>query len=184
MLHKFVAPFAAQVGERWRAGDLNVAHEHFATTTITGFLANFARPYPAGESAPHLVIATPTGQLHELGAIIVAAAARSHGWRATYLGSSLPMEEFIGVARKLKPRAIGLSIVFPPDDELLASDLAKLPKLLPADCAIIVGGRSAPMYVDVLKKIKAVTVSSLEGLYPVLDTLQGARTPGAAKRAK
>jgi DNA-binding transcriptional MerR regulator/methylmalonyl-CoA mutase cobalamin-binding subunit len=184
MLHKFVGPFAEQVGERWRAGDLNVAHEHFATSNITGFLANFARPYPTGNTAHHLVLATPSGQLHELGAIIAAAAARSHGWRATYLGSSLPMEELIGVARKLKPRAIGLSIVFPPDDDLLIADLAKLPKLLPPDCAVLVGGRSVQTYADVLKKIKATVVSSLEDLYPVLDTLQRARTPAAAKRAK
>ena len=184
MLHKFVAPFAEQVGERWRAGDLNVAHEHFATSTITGFLTNFARPYPPGSSAHHLVLATPTGQLHELGAIIVAAAARSHGWRATYLGSSLPMEEFIGAARRLKPRGVGLSIVYPPDDDLLAADLAKLPKLLPPDCAVIAGGRSVHAYSELLKKIKAIEVGALEDLYPVLDALQQPRKPTTAKRAK
>lgn len=184
MLHKFVAPFAIEVGERWRRGELNVAHEHFATTTITVFLAAFARPYPPGSSAHHLVLAAPTGQLHELGAIIAAAAAQSHGWRATYLGSSLPVEELVGAARTLQARAIGLSIVFPPDDEALTQDLLKLPKLLPPDCAVIAGGRSVETYAATLEKIGASKVSALEDLYTVLDQLQKTQRAAGAKRAK
>ena len=183
MLHKFVAPFAMEVGERWRKGDLNVAHEHFATSTLTVFLASFARPYPAGSSAHHFVIATPTGQLHELGAIIAAAAAQSHGWRATYLGSSLPIEELVGAAKQLNARAIGLSVMFPPDDALLTADLLKLPKLLPPNCAVIVGGRSVDTYSDTLKHIGAIQVGKLEELYPVLDSLQQTKR-ASAKRAK
>jgi DNA-binding transcriptional MerR regulator/methylmalonyl-CoA mutase cobalamin-binding subunit len=171
VLHKIVAPLAEQVGDRWRAGDLNVAHEHFATAILTGFLNGFARPYPPGKSAPHLVLATPSGQLHELGAIVVAAAARSHGWRATYLGASLPIEEFAGAARSLNPRAVGLSIVFPPDDDLLVADLKKLRKFLPAECAILVGGRSAAAYRTALREIKATRVDQLEHLYATLDKL-------------
>ncbi len=181
MLHKFVAPFAMEVGERWRRGELNVAHEHFATSTLTVFLAGFARPYPPGSSAHHFVVATPTGQLHELGAIIAVAAAQSHGWRATYLGSSLPVEELVGAATQLKARAIGLSIVFPPDDLALTRDLLKLPKLLPPDCAVIVGGRSVDTYSETLQEMNAIKVETLEGLYPVLDSLQ--RTKRGAKRA-
>ena len=184
MLHKLVAPFAMEVGERWRRGELNVAHEHFATSTITVFLSSFARPYPPGSSAHHFVVATPTGQLHELGAIIAVAAAQSHGWRGTYLGSSLPVEELVGAAVQLKARAIGLSIVFPPDDQLLTRDLLKLPKLLPPDCAVIVGGRSVDTYEETLEEINAITVHGLEGLYPVLDSLQRTKRPPAGPKAK
>jgi DNA-binding transcriptional MerR regulator/methylmalonyl-CoA mutase cobalamin-binding subunit len=185
MLHKFVAPFAIEVGERWRRGELNIAHEHFATSTITVFLASFARPYPVGSTAHHLVVATPTGQMHELGAIIAVAAAQSHGWRATYLGSSLPVEELVGAAAQLNARAIGVSIVFPPDDQALTRDLLKLPKLLPAGCAVIAGGRSVETYAPTLEEIGAIKVSTLEGLYPVLDQLQKTqRGTGAATRAK
>ena len=184
MLHKFVAPFAIEVGERWRRGELNVAHEHFATNAITVFLAAFARPYPVGSSAHHLVLAAPSGQLHELGAIIAAAAAQSHGWRATYLGSSLPVEELVGAARTLKARAIGLSIVFPPDDEALTRDLLKLPKLLPTGCAVIAGGRSVDTYTATLEEIGAIKVSALDELYAVLDQLQKTTRSTGAKRAK
>ncbi len=184
MLQKFVAPLATEIGERWRKGELNIAHEHFATGMITEFLTNFARPYPARKSALHLVLATPTGQLHELGAIVAAAAARSHGWRTTYLGSSLPIEEFVGAAHRLEARAVALSIVFPPDDEALTADLLKLPRLLPKNCAVLVGGRSAPAYASVLRTIKAIQVEKLEDLFPVLDSLQQPSRSASQRRAK
>ncbi|MDQ6809650.1 MAG: MerR family transcriptional regulator [Verrucomicrobiota bacterium] len=171
VLQKFIVPLTSRVGEMWRAGEFAIAHEHFITNHVTNFLANFARPYSENMNAPHLAIATPTGQLHELGAIIVCAAARSHGWRTTYLGASLPMEEFAGAMQNLQPRAVGLSIVFPPDDLVLKRDLVKLRKLLPRDCALIVGGRSAASYTAVLRQIKAIVVDTLEDLYPVLDKL-------------
>jgi DNA-binding transcriptional MerR regulator/methylmalonyl-CoA mutase cobalamin-binding subunit len=182
VFQRFIAPTAERVGELWRAGDLSIAHEHFATRHITDFLATFARAFAENVNAPHLVLATPPGQLHELGAIIVAAAARSHGWRTTYLGAALPVEEMVGALRNLQPRALGLSIVYPPDDAALRSDLAKLRELLPKECALLIGGRSSSGYTDLLRKIKAIEVATLEDLYPVLDTLQ--RTPAVAPSVK
>jgi len=171
VLQKFVAPLAERVGESWRDGAFKIAHEHFATEHISDFLSKFARPYSENVTASHLVVATPTGQLHELGAIIAAAAARSHGWRTTYLGAGLPIHELAGAVRNLQPRAVALSLVFPPNDAELAKDLKKLRKLLPKECALLVGGRSAAGYRAELRQIKAIHVESLEALYPVLDKL-------------
>jgi DNA-binding transcriptional MerR regulator/methylmalonyl-CoA mutase cobalamin-binding subunit len=175
VLQKFVAPLAERVGDCWRDGDFKIAHEHFATDHITDFLGKFARPYSENISASHLVVATPTGQLHELGAIIAAAAARSHGWRTTYLGAGLPIQELAGAVQNLRPRAVALSIVFPPNDTSLAQDLRKLRRLLPKECALIVGGRSAAGYERELRQIKAIHVEKLEALYPVLDKLARSR---------
>lgn len=184
VLQKFVAPLAERVGELWRDGELTIAHEHFATNQIAQFLTTFARPYTENIDALHLVLATPPGQFHELGALIVAAAARSHGWRTTYLGAALPIEEFVGALRNLKPRAVGLSLIFPPDDEALRMDLRKLGKLLPDECALLIGGRASSGYEDVLREIKAIRVVKLEDLFPVLETLQRRKRRRAASRAK
>ena len=183
-LQKFVAPLAEKVGDLWRAGEVSVAHEHFMTSHIGEFLAGFARPYAENISAPHLVLATPAGQLHELGALIVAAAARSHGWQTTYLGAALPIEELAGAVQKLRPRAVGLSIVYPPDDAALRRDLRKLPRLLSDGVAILIGGRSAGGYADFIREIKATYVGTLGELFPVLDALQQKKKRPARPRAK
>ena len=184
VFQRFIAPTAERVGELWRAGEFSIAQEHFATRHITDFLATFARAFAENIHAPHLVLATPPGQLHELGAIIVAAAARSHGWRTTYLGAALPVEEIVGALRNLRPRALGLSIVYPPDDAALRRDLKKLRELLPEETALLIGGRSSSGYTDLLRKIKAVEVRTLEELYPVLDTLQRPSVAGAKTKRK
>jgi DNA-binding transcriptional MerR regulator/methylmalonyl-CoA mutase cobalamin-binding subunit len=184
VLQKFIAPFAEHVGDLWRRAELTIAHEHFASSYITEFLATFARPFSPNSTAGHLVLATPTGQYHELGAIIVAAAARSHGWRTTYLGAALPVEEIVGAVRTLEPDVVGLSLVFPPDDEQLRRDLRKLRGLLPKRIPLMIGGRSAEAYATLLRDIKAILVEKLEDLYPVLDKLQRAARSEAKKRAK
>jgi methanogenic corrinoid protein MtbC1 len=184
VLQKFMAPLAERVGELWRSGELTIAHEHFASANMTEFLATFARPYSPQSTAGHLVLATPPGQYHELGAIIAAAGARSHGWRTTYLGAALPVQEMVGALRNLAPTAMGLSIVFPPNDEQLRRDLRKLRGLLPAHIPLIIGGRSAENYSDVLREVKAVLVEKLEDLYPVLDKLRRDRATAAKKREK
>jgi DNA-binding transcriptional MerR regulator/methylmalonyl-CoA mutase cobalamin-binding subunit len=182
VLQKFIAPLAVRVGDLWRAAELTIAHEHFASAAITEFLASFARPFSPNSTAGHLVLATPPGQYHELGAIIVAAAARSHGWRTTYLGVALPVQEIAGALRNLAPDVLGLSIVFPPDDDALRRDLQKLRGLMPAKMPLLIGGRSAEAYTDVLREVKAILVEELPALYPVLDKLQ--REARAKKRAK
>jgi methanogenic corrinoid protein MtbC1 len=50
------------------------------------------------ESAPKILVTTPQGQLHELGALIVSAVASTEGWNVTYLGPNLPAEEIVGAA--------------------------------------------------------------------------------------
>ena len=184
VLQKFMAPLAERVGDLWRAAELTIAHEHFASANITEFLASYARPFSPNSTAGHLVLATPQGQYHELGAIIAAAAARSHGWRTTYLGAALPVQEIVGALRNLEPHALGLSIVFPPDDEQLRRDLRKLRGLLPSHIPLLIGGRSAENYADLLREIKALLVEKLEDLFPVLDKLRRDRTSSAKKRAK
>ncbi|MFN7140933.1 MAG: MerR family transcriptional regulator, partial [Limisphaerales bacterium] len=111
LLRQVIAPLTTQVGEFWREGKITAAHEHFASALIRNFLTNAARPYIAANNAPVLIVATPSGQLHELGAMIVSAAAASVGWRTIYLGPSLPASEIAGAALQNHARAVALSIV-------------------------------------------------------------------------
>jgi MerR family transcriptional regulator, light-induced transcriptional regulator len=173
MLQRVIAPLTVEVGERWRAGELTVAHEHFASDAIRAFLWNTSRQFAPSDTAPGLIVATPAGQLHELGAIIVAAAARNQGWRVTYLGTSLPAAEIAGAARLNGARAVLLSIVYPDDDPFLAGELVSLRKFLPATVSILVGGRATAGYLDAIEEIGARHIGTLAELYPALESLRG-----------
>jgi DNA-binding transcriptional MerR regulator/methylmalonyl-CoA mutase cobalamin-binding subunit len=172
MLQRIISPLTVQIGELWRNGTITAAHEHFASSVIRVFLSHAARQFAVSPAAPNLIVATPTGQLHELGALLAALAAANLGWNVTYLGASLPASEISAAARQINPRAIALSIVYPEDDHRLASELASLRAALPRETAILVGGRAAAAYGETLKKIGAIQNDHLDQFCANLDDLR------------
>ncbi|MFT3830593.1 MAG: MerR family transcriptional regulator [Opitutaceae bacterium] len=172
MLQRFAAPLAQALGELWREGSITAAHEHFATALLRVRLARGAGEFAARADAPLLVVATPTGQLHELGALLAAAAASNLGWRVIYLGASLPAPEIAGAAVQRGARAVALSLVYPLDDPALAGWLELLRELLPAPMALIVGGRAVPAVRPVLERVGARIANDLTGFGALLDALR------------
>ena len=172
LLEKVIGPLAWKLGELWREGEILAAHEHFASTVIRNFLGRNSKPFAANVNAPTLLVTTPSGQLHELGAVMVAAAANDLGWRAIYLGPSLPAADIGAAATQHQARAVALSIVYPEDDPNLPGELENLRKYLPAGTHIIAGGRAAAAYAATLTRIGATQATRLKELYTALDALR------------
>ena len=172
LLQRVIAPLAQTVGDLWRDGSLTAAHEHFATAVIRVFLGQAARPFGGADHAPVLVVATPIGQLHELGALLVGAAASNLGWHVTYLGASLPAAEIAGAARQCRANAVALSLVYPEDDPKLASELTAIRQALPSEIPLLIGGRAMSAYHNVLAQISATLIEDLTQLGSVLDNLR------------
>lgn len=176
MLQDVIIPLTREIGERWEAGSLTMAHEHFTSSILRTFLGNSAKPYTNALNAPNLIVATPAGQLHELGAVIVAVAATSKGWKITYLGANLPAAEIAGAARQTGARAVALSLIYPPDDPNVERELELLREYLPENIEILVGGQATYGYHRVLQSIRARVAGDLKDLYPMLDDLRTLRS--------
>lgn len=172
LLQKVIAPLAHSIGELWRDGTITAAHEHFATGVIRIFLGHASKSFAGTDDAPSLIVATPSAQLHELGALLAAAAAANLGWRVTYLGASLPAAEIAGAARQNQARAVALSLVYPEDDSRIADELLRLRELLPQEIPIIVGGRAALSYSRAIEKSGGILVDDLNHLCATLDGLR------------
>jgi DNA-binding transcriptional MerR regulator/methylmalonyl-CoA mutase cobalamin-binding subunit len=180
LLQRVVAPLTQTVGELWREGTLTSAHEHFASAAIRVFLGNLAKPFGAMDNAPVLIVATPAGQVHELGALLVGAIAVNLGWQVTYLGASLAAAEIAGAARQRRARAVALSLVYPEDDPRLEGELTQLRESLPGEVKLLVGGRAMAAYCYVLDKIGALPIENLAQLGSTLDHLR--KPPRKTKR--
>lgn len=175
MLVRVAAPFAQTLGALWRDGTLSAAHEHFASAVLRSVLARSCRPFAANSAAPVLIVATPASQLHELGALLVAACASNLGWRVIYLGASLPAAEIAGAAIQHEARAVALSLVYPEDDPALNEELMTLRRLLPPSTAMLIGGRAKEAYRRTLEQIGAEQADDLAQLGTLLDRLRGLR---------
>lgn len=172
LIEELIIPLVYKVGDLWHSGEIRVANEHLASSVIRGFLYNLLDSYSLNDSAPVMVTATPRGQEHELGALIAGVVAASSGWKVIYLGSNLPAEEIGAVVSHLNARVVALSIVYPNDDLHLKHELKKFKHLLPEGVSIIVGGRAANGYLDVLDEISAIVVKDSRQLRLELEAIR------------
>jgi DNA-binding transcriptional MerR regulator len=113
LMQQLLFPLLETVGIRWREGSLRVGHEHMTTAIVRSFLGATKDAGSSAEAGPELVVATPVGQRHELGALMVAVIASSDGWRTTYLGADLPALEIAAVALPTEHRASGRRLASP-----------------------------------------------------------------------
>jgi methylmalonyl-CoA mutase cobalamin-binding subunit len=167
-----IVPMAREIGERWRRGDLNAAQEHFFSAMARCFAWNLTRQYRIDDRAPKIVVGTPLGQLHDLGAMLVAATAANTGWRVTFVGANLPAFELAGAVRTVGACALALSICYPGDDSGLPLELEQLSAALPENIQVFVGGRASLDYFGALQRIGARTLGSLEELDSELDAMR------------
>ncbi len=170
MRQDLVVPLMRRVGDLWRDGTLRISQEHMATAVVRTFMDSL-RGALVPPNAPVLVATTPSGQLHELGALMAAGTAAEAGWDAIYLGPSLPAEEIASVCLAKGARALMLSLVYPGHDPRVRAELRRLRRLLGADMPIMVGGDSAGTYADILDEIGAIHTPELDALRREIDSL-------------
>lgn len=168
LIEKILSPLIEEIGHRWEAGTLRMAQEHFGTAAIRNFLSTFCQRHALSAQAPSLIISTPTGHIHEIGAMLAAATAQLAGWQAIYLGPSLPAEEILVAIRKTKAQALALSIVYSGDPKELKQELTLLRELVGKKFPIIAGGRKCSSYQKELKEIDALIFTDIRKFFNFL----------------
>ncbi len=175
LLEQVVAPLVETVGDRWREGLLRPVHEHVMTPIVRFFLTQLWTADRTPPKAPVIVIGTPPGQKHEVGALMASASASAEGWRVTYLGTDLPMSEIAAAVATTGSRVLALSLVYPPDDIGLPRELGSLRRLLGDSVQIVVGGRGVSGYGNLFEKL-GIQVCCSQGEFR--DCLERVRAGG------
>ncbi len=161
LLREVVIPLLGEVGAGWVDGTVSIAQEHTATAVLRGYLDVVRKSLQSSPTAPRLMVTTPQNQFHEIGAQMVAIMGAAQGWAVTYLGPNMPALEIAAAARQRSARAVGLSLVFPLNDEALPGELRLLRENLDPSVHILVGGQATTRYADVLSEIGALVSHDL-----------------------
>ena len=138
-LERVVAPLFREVGDEWHAGRLGLVHEHLATGVAMPIVARLRTRLGAAPDAPLVLVGTPVGERHEIGAMMAAAAAAAEGWRVLYLGAEIPPVELAGAARDTGARAVALSVMYADPGEV-AREVEALSQALEGEVDLLVGG--------------------------------------------
>ncbi|NIO03254.1 MAG: MerR family transcriptional regulator [Proteobacteria bacterium] len=172
LIDQVIVPLVQKLDELWSSGSLKIVHEHMASSVIRTFLGDILRFCEIPPTASPIIMTTPVGQLHELGALIAAVAAASEGWRSIYLGPNLPAEEITNGVEQTQATVVGLSLVYPPDDPRVLREIKTLRRCLPERVVLIVGGRAAEAYSKALEAIGAIHVQDIPSFRRRLESLR------------
>jgi len=125
VLQEVVLPYLHRLGERWEAGEVSVAQEHFASNLLRGRLLGLAQGWGQGQG-PLAILACVPGEHHELGLLVFGVALRRRGWRITYLGTDSPIDAVADIARSLAPAVVVLLSMTPERFRDHAREIEKL----------------------------------------------------------
>jgi methanogenic corrinoid protein MtbC1 len=129
-----------QVGRLWETNAISVADEHMATALaqyVVGRL--YTRLPPAVVSRGRMVLAGVAGELHQVGANIVADLLEADGWVMRFLGTNVPHSGIVASATAHEAAVVGISATMLVNLPRVA-DIVRDLKALPKPPVIVVGG--------------------------------------------
>jgi DNA-binding transcriptional MerR regulator/methylmalonyl-CoA mutase cobalamin-binding subunit len=172
LIKAVIEPLCRTIGELWEQGKLKVINEHMTSSIIHSFLWNMLRTADISETSPKIVIATPAGHQHELGALSIAIVACESDWQSLYFGPGLPAEEIAAAVAYANARAVALSITYHDDSHQLNLEIKKLRRYLGDEITIFIGGQGALPLVDFFDAPEIQLVKDVDTFRIALDNLR------------
>lgn len=167
-LDPFVPALMRDIGDAWVAGELTIAEEHLASRVVKALILETVRTAPMPAGAPRVLVATPSGDMHAVGAAMVAATATIEGWAVTYLGVDVPAAEIVHAAIACGARVVALSAVYSGDLPRLVAELHAVREQLPAAVPLVLGGAAAARAADGIDGRGTIVCDNLAALRTTL----------------
>lgn len=134
VMHQRLFPALYALGEAWAQGRVGVAGEHLASHAVMRRLAAAYEAAAVAGAGPRVLLGMAPGRRHELGLFSFAVAARRRGLDTEYLGSDLPVDDWVAAGTRPHVAAVVLALAGPdditPTAEVVAALRARRPDLL------------------------------------------------------
>jgi DNA-binding transcriptional MerR regulator/methylmalonyl-CoA mutase cobalamin-binding subunit len=175
-VHEIAAPLLTRVGEEWSAGRLSVAAEHLVSGLLRNVICSLVRTRRLSRG-PSILLATPRGERHEFGLLLVAFLATNAGTRSYYLGTDLPADEIMAAVHLVDVTAVCLGAVYGGNRRQAAREVQAIVRGLPASSELWLGGRDAPQLGKLLRRERLLVLDDLTAAEAELARLgRGAAT--------
>ena len=144
-----------EVGRRWADNLITVAHEHTVTAVTQYVLARLYDLLPRPPVTRGAAVVTGVaGELHGVGAQMVADAMEMDGWSVRFLGTGMPHAAIVDAVSEAEAAVLAVSVTLvaniPKARELIASVRAAAEPL-----RILVGGSAFPQGSEAWRAIGA-----------------------------
>ena len=138
-----LAPALNSIGERWAAGEIDIAIEHRASGIASRLIGRLgSRCVRRGRARGSIVLGGPTGERHSLVVAILTDLLRLEGWEVSDLGADTPADSFLLTAKSLDDlAAVGISVTSVESLDAAAATCALL-RDAQLGVPVLVGGRA------------------------------------------
>jgi MerR family transcriptional regulator, light-induced transcriptional regulator len=137
-----ITPAMYDIGARWERGEIGVADEHLACSICDWLLFALAgrvrRPRPTGRRA---LVGCSEGELHALGARMIAHLLSEHGWTVMLLGADTPATAWPQIVRTRRPDIAVLSSTTVGVLDQIGPALHAIKTARP-ECRTVIGGQA------------------------------------------
>ncbi len=99
-----------ETGRLWQMSKITVAQEHFITAATQLIMAQlYPYLFSSTKKEKSIIVACVEGELHELGARMVADIFELEGWSSYYFGASTPLKSILSSIRIYNPKIVAIS---------------------------------------------------------------------------
>lgn len=109
LLDDVLAPALVRIGDAWACHELEVGHEHVASSTMIELLARLAPVVEGTASRGVAVIACLEGERHDLAARMAGLVCRAEGFRVLIPGADTPAGGVARLVREVRAAVVALS---------------------------------------------------------------------------
>lgn len=145
-----------EVGRLWQLNKITVAQEHMATAITQYVLAQLYERLPRAEQfRGKAVITGVSGELHQLGANMVADALEADGWDVRFLGANMPHEGILTAVDEHQAHVVGISATMLFNIPMVRQLVADIRKQISRPIRIILGGSAFRLAPNLYREIGA-----------------------------
>lgn len=141
-------PVQYEIGRLWEQNVITVATEHMATAITQYVMAQlYSRIELPAATRGNAIVTGVHGELHQVGANMVADMLEADGWNMRFLGTQLPHNAVLSAVDEHRPRLLGISATVLRNLPSVADLIEQTRTNFGDDITIIVGGgafRSSP----------------------------------------
>lgn len=138
-----IRPAMYEVGNLWAEGQISVGQEHVASA-ITQRVMSVHAPMILNvpKSKPMILVAATRGELHEIGARMLADLLEVDEWEVVYCGANTPHDSVVNLVGQFQPWVVCLSTTLLSNLSGVAGLIQRIRDQGPPGVKILVGGRA------------------------------------------
>lgn len=171
-----LSPLLREVGERWKLGKLEIAHERLISTLVRNLCGSLMRASHESRGRA-MLFATPAWDPHEFGILLASALATSRDRTVHSLGACVPVEEVLRSARKMHPTHVVIGSVLPAAEWGDEAYYDRLDAELAPGIRLCLGGPGSAA-------LRVERFSSRVDIFPTLESFAAPRALGSPRSAQ